>query len=70
MPLEEVKNNTARVIGSKQVKKALAKGGVKKVYIASDAEHHIIEPIKNFACSIRLSLKWLKVWMCWADHAV
>lgn len=47
MPLEEVKKSTTRVIGSKQVKKALAKGGVKKVYIAADAEHHIIEPIKK-----------------------
>ncbi|MDD3268053.1 MAG: ribosomal L7Ae/L30e/S12e/Gadd45 family protein [Syntrophomonadaceae bacterium] len=47
MPLEEVKNSTTRVIGSKQVKKALAKGGVKKVYIAADAEHHIVEPLKK-----------------------
>ncbi|MBC7075267.1 MAG: ribosomal L7Ae/L30e/S12e/Gadd45 family protein [Syntrophomonadaceae bacterium] len=46
MALEELKSG-ARVIGTRQVKKALNKGIVKKVYIASDAEPHIIEPIKQ-----------------------
>lgn len=47
MPLEEIKTCSHKVIGSKQVKKALARGGVKKVFLAADAEHHIIEPLKN-----------------------
>ncbi len=46
MPLEELKNNK-KIIGTKQVKKALTRGVVKKVYIASDAEPHIIEPTKK-----------------------
>jgi len=60
LPLEEVKNNTARVIGSKQVKKALAKGGVKKVYIASDAEHHIIEPIKKLCLQYQVEFEMVE----------
>ena len=46
MPLEELMNNE-KIIGTKQVNKALAKGIVKKVYIASDAESHITEPTKE-----------------------
>lgn len=48
MPLTELKD-AAVVIGTKQVKKAIAKGIARKVYIASDAEPHIIGPIKQ-AC--------------------
>lgn len=46
MPLKELKNSP-KVIGSKQVKKAIARNIVKKVYIASDAEPHVTEPIKK-----------------------
>ncbi len=45
MSLEELKSSS-KVIGAKQVKKAISKGLARKVYIASDAEPHIIEPIK------------------------
>ncbi len=46
MVLPEVKNSP-KVIGTKQVKKAINKGIAKKVFIALDAEPHIIEPIKE-----------------------
>lgn len=46
MPLEELKSKQ-KVIGWKQVKKALAKGEARKVFLASDAEPHIVEPIKK-----------------------
>lgn len=36
-----------KVIGTKQVKKAIGRGIVSKVYIASDAEPHVVEPIKQ-----------------------
>ncbi len=52
MPLQDLKN-MAIVIGTKQVKKAITKNQVKKVYIASDAEPHIIGPIKD-ACEENL----------------
>lgn len=46
LPLDELRNSN-KVIGSKQVKKAVSKGMVKKVYLAGDAEPHIIEPLKQ-----------------------
>ncbi len=46
MVLAEIKNSP-KVIGTKQVKKAINKGIAKKVFIALDAEPHIIEPIKE-----------------------
>lgn len=48
MPLQDLRS-VSKVIGTKQVKKAIAKKQVKKVYIASDAEPHIIRPIQE-AC--------------------
>lgn len=42
-----VLKNTAKVIGTKQVIKQITNEEVKKVYIASDAEPHVIEPIKE-----------------------
>lgn len=46
MSFDELKN-PAKVIGTKQVIKQLTNGEVKKVYIAGDAEQHIVEPIKE-----------------------
>lgn len=46
MPLKDLKK-CQKVIGTKQVKKAIVKGLVQKVYIASDAEPYIVEPIKE-----------------------
>lgn len=45
MSLEELRDSS-KVIGAKQVKKAISKGLAKRVYLAVDAEPHIIEPIK------------------------
>jgi len=36
-----------KVIGTKQVKKAIIKGLVQKVYLADDAEPHIISPLRD-----------------------
>lgn len=46
MPLAELRTK-AKVIGTKQVKKALNKGLVKKVFLADDAEPHIIVPLEK-----------------------
>lgn len=34
-----------KAVGSKQVKKAILKGSAIKVYIAEDAENHIVKPL-------------------------
>ena len=44
MSLAELKDSH-RVTGSKQVKKAITQGLARKVFIAGDAEPHIVEPI-------------------------
>ena len=44
MPFSELKDGK-KVIGSKQVKKAISKGIAKKVYLANDAEPHIVKPL-------------------------
>jgi len=45
LSLEELRNSS-KVIGAKQVKKAVMKGLAKKVYIAIDAESYVTEPIR------------------------
>lgn len=45
MSLDELKDSKNIVIGRKQVKKAINKALIKKVFIATDAEPHIIEPL-------------------------
>jgi large subunit ribosomal protein L7A len=39
--------NSNKVIGSKQVKKCIVKGMASKVYLALDAEPHIIGPLRE-----------------------
>jgi large subunit ribosomal protein L7A len=39
--------NSKKVIGSKQVKKAVIKGLASKVLVAEDAEPHIIAPLRE-----------------------
>ncbi len=46
MPLEEIRDYP-KVIGSKQVKKAINRDEARKVFIAVDAEPHIVEAIKK-----------------------
>jgi len=46
LSLNEVKNGK-KVIGSKQVKKAIIKGMARKVYLAEDAELHVIGPLRE-----------------------
>ena len=46
MQLSDIINET-KVVGLKQVKKAVNKGLAKKVFIAGDAEQHIREPLKK-----------------------
>lgn len=50
MSMREIKNSF-KVIGVKQVKKAINKGIAYKVFIALDAEPHIVEPVKELCRS-------------------
>ncbi|MEQ8201288.1 MAG: ribosomal L7Ae/L30e/S12e/Gadd45 family protein [Syntrophomonadaceae bacterium] len=44
MLLEEIENSK-KVVGSKQVRKAVTKGTARTVYLAKDAEPHITKPL-------------------------
>lgn len=41
----EALKNRARAVGSKQVKKAILDGSASLVYIAEDAENHVVKPL-------------------------
>lgn len=45
MSYEKVKNAKNLLIGTKQTKKAIIQGNVKEVFIAEDADQHLINPI-------------------------
>ena len=51
MQITDIKNE-AKVVGLKQVKKAINKGMAKKVFIAVDVEPHIGEPLKKM-CELK-----------------
>lgn len=44
---EELKTARRRTIGTKQTVKALEKGEVKVVYVANDAEDHVLRGLKD-----------------------
>ncbi len=59
MPLEEIKNNP-KVIGSKQVRKAISRDEAKKVLIAADAEPHIVEAIKKLCQAKKVEVRMVE----------
>ncbi|MBO8158033.1 ribosomal L7Ae/L30e/S12e/Gadd45 family protein [Thermosyntropha sp.] len=56
MALTELKG-APKVVGAKQVKKAIAKGNARKVYIACDAEPHVTEPIKALCAEKNIEIE-------------
>lgn len=46
MSIKELNSNKL-IIGSKQVKKAIGRGNIRKVYLALDAEPHVLSPLKE-----------------------
>lgn len=47
MELEALKQATQRIVGVKQTEKAVAKQVVKLVFIASDADEHVTERLRE-----------------------
>lgn len=45
MPLSGLESAKKKSVGTKQTLKALEKGCAQKVFIASDAEQHVIKPL-------------------------
>ena len=55
MLLEELHTNR-KVIGAKQVKKAITEGSTIKVYLAVDAEPHVIIPLKELSAQLGVQI--------------
>lgn len=49
---ETFKNSKHKTVGIKQTQRALEKGIVRQVFLAKDAEHHVLRPIIE-ACRAR-----------------
>jgi large subunit ribosomal protein L7A len=47
MPYERLKNSVKKTIGTKQTMKAVEKNVAALVYVAKDAEPHVINPLIN-----------------------
>ena len=58
MSLDELKNTTI-VIGAKQVRKAISQGMTDKVFIADDAEPHVVEPIKELCRQNNIAIQFI-----------
>lgn len=60
MELEALKQATQRTVGVKQTEKAIAKKAVKLVFIANDADEHVIERLRELceANNIAPITKW------------
>ena len=52
--------NAAKVVGVKQVRRALAAGRVKQLYLARDADPQLTEPLERQAAEQGVEV-------CWAD---
>lgn len=59
MALSELKN-AAIVIGTRQVVKHLNKNQIKKVFIAEDAEPHVIEPVKQLCRQMQIEVEMVE----------
>ncbi|ADG81176.1 ribosomal protein L7Ae/L30e/S12e/Gadd45 [Thermincola ferriacetica] len=45
MPISGLESAKSKTVGTKQTLKALNKGLAKKVFVASDADQHVIKPV-------------------------
>lgn len=59
MAVERIKNARKRAIGSKQTIKAIEKGIAKVVYVASDADEHVVRPLVDLCKSKNIELVWI-----------
>lgn len=56
MPNE--RTNEARIVGAKQVRRALAAGRVKRLYLARDADPHLTQPLEEQARERGVECVW------------
>lgn len=49
-----------KAVGSKQVKKAILKGSAIKVYIAEDAENHVVKPLLELCSQNHVEVEFVE----------
>ncbi len=59
MSLEELAAANKRTVGTKQTLKALERGVVKVVYLAKDAERHVIDPVLKICETKNIPIVWI-----------
>lgn len=57
--MEELKH-ASKAVGSRQVKKAILKGQARKVYIARDAEHHVVKPLIELCNENNIEIEYVE----------
>jgi len=53
---EELKHATHKTVGLKQTQRALEKGLVQRVYVARDAEAHVLRPILDLCHDLQIQV--------------
>ena len=56
--LAELRNHK-KIVGMKQLKKALLKGGVSRVYLAQDADPAVTMPLAELAQTVGIEIHWV-----------
>ncbi|HBS58755.1 MAG TPA: 50S ribosomal protein L7Ae-like protein [Firmicutes bacterium] len=59
MTVEKIKKARKRAIGSKQTMKAIEKGIATVVYLARDADEHVLRPLIDLCTSRNINLVWV-----------
>lgn len=59
MTVERIKKARKRAIGSKQTMKAIEKGIATVVYLAHDADEHVLRPLVDICASKQVSVEWV-----------
>ena len=57
--LSELKKSP-RVVGVKQLRRALSRGTVQEVFLARDADPALTEPVENLAQAAGISVAWVR----------
>ncbi len=58
--LDELKTASSKVVGIKQLRKALSSGTAKKVYLAEDADPMLTEPIAQACLETGTALEYVE----------
>ena len=57
--LDELKTATSKVVGIKQLRKALTSGTAKKVFLAEDADPMLTEPLAELCRKSHIQCAWV-----------